>query len=83
MKSKGVTAETKNPIKPIGKTGASSGLNLGVRGRASVSSGAKGKAIVSDNAGKVITFKDVTVRSVSLRIGSVSMDSESSMLLPT
>ncbi|KAL0771667.1 hypothetical protein Bca101_036818 [Brassica carinata] len=53
MKSKGVTAETKNPIKPIGKTGASSGLNLGVRGRASVSSGAKGKAIVSDNAGKV------------------------------
>ena len=60
MKSKGVTVETKNPIKPIGKTGASSGLNLGVRGRASVSSGAKGKAIVSDNAGKVITFKDVT-----------------------
>ncbi|CAN6825684.1 unnamed protein product [Brassica oleracea] len=60
MKSKGVTAETKSPIKPIGKTGASSGLNLGVRGRASVSSGAKGKAIVSDNVGKVITFKDVT-----------------------
>ncbi|XP_013632743.1 PREDICTED: uncharacterized protein LOC106338271 [Brassica oleracea var. oleracea] len=60
MKSKGVTAETKNPIKPIGKTGASSGLNLGVRGRASVSPGAKGKAIVTDNVGKVITFKDVT-----------------------
>ncbi|KAF2566487.1 hypothetical protein F2Q70_00025764 [Brassica cretica] len=60
MKSKGVTAETKSPIKPIGKTGASSGLNLGVRGRASFSSSAKGKAIVSDNVWKVITFKDVT-----------------------
>ncbi|CAN7012021.1 unnamed protein product [Brassica oleracea var. botrytis] len=59
MKSKGVTAETKNPIKPIGKTGASSGLNLGVRGRASVSSGAKGKAIVSDNAGKFDAASDL------------------------
>nr|VDC92202.1 unnamed protein product [Brassica oleracea] len=60
MKSKGVTAEEKSPIKPIGKTGASSGLNLGVRGKASVSSGDKGKAIVSGNVGEVITFKGVT-----------------------
>ncbi|KAL0679746.1 hypothetical protein Bca4012_007727 [Brassica carinata] len=59
MKSKGVTAETKSPIKPIGKTGASSSLNLGIRGKAYVSSGAKGKAIISDNVGEVITFKDV------------------------
>ncbi|KAF3579236.1 hypothetical protein DY000_02030803 [Brassica cretica] len=60
MKSKGATAESKSPIKPIGKTGASFSLNLGVRGRASVSSGNKGKAIVFDNVGEVITFKDVT-----------------------
>ncbi|KAG2291779.1 hypothetical protein Bca52824_038448 [Brassica carinata] len=52
MKSKGVTAETKSPIKPIGKTGASSSLNLGIRGKAYVSSGAKGKAIISDNVGE-------------------------------
>ncbi|CAF1932692.1 unnamed protein product [Brassica napus] len=62
MKSKGATAGSKSPIKPIGKTGASSGPNLGVRGRASVSPGTKGKAIVSDNVGEVITFKDVTFR---------------------
>ncbi|KAG5392385.1 hypothetical protein IGI04_022348 [Brassica rapa subsp. trilocularis] len=60
MKSKDVTAEAKNSIKPNGKTGASSGLKLGVRGRASVSSVDKGKAIVSENVGKVITFKDIT-----------------------
>ncbi|CAN6844047.1 unnamed protein product [Brassica oleracea var. botrytis] len=60
MKSKDVTAEAKSSIKPNGKTGASSGLKLGVRGRASVSSVDKGKAIVSENVWKVITFKDVT-----------------------
>ncbi|KAL0770316.1 hypothetical protein Bca101_035467 [Brassica carinata] len=60
MKSKDVTAEANSSIKPNGKTGASSGLKLGVRGRASVSSVDKGKAIVSENVGKVITFKDVT-----------------------
>ena len=60
IKSKGATAGSKSPIKPIGKTGASSSPNLGVRGRASVSPGTKGKAIVSDNVGEVITFKDVT-----------------------
>ncbi|CAN7071926.1 unnamed protein product, partial [Brassica oleracea var. botrytis] len=60
MKSKDVTAEAKSSIKPNGKTGASFGLKLGVRGRASVSSVDKGKAIVSENVGKVITFKDVT-----------------------
>ncbi|CAN6894165.1 unnamed protein product [Brassica oleracea] len=60
MKSKGATAVPKSPIKPNGKTGASSGPNLGVRGRASVSPVNKGKSIVSDDVGKVITFKDVT-----------------------
>ncbi|KAL0825274.1 hypothetical protein Bca101_048951 [Brassica carinata] len=60
IKSKCATAGSKSPIKPIGKTGASSSPNLGVRGRASVSPGTKGKAIVSDNVGEVITFKDVT-----------------------
>ncbi|CAN6824529.1 unnamed protein product [Brassica oleracea] len=60
MKSKDVTAEANSLIKPNGKTGASSGLKLGVRGRASVSSVDKGKAIVSENVGKVISFKDVT-----------------------
>ncbi|KAH0882676.1 hypothetical protein HID58_058772 [Brassica napus] len=60
MKSKDVTAEVNSSIKPNSKTGASSGLKLGVRGRASVSSVDKGKAIVSENVGKVITFKDVT-----------------------
>ncbi|KAL0788846.1 hypothetical protein Bca101_005092 [Brassica carinata] len=52
MKSKGVAAVSSSPIKPIGKTGASSSLNIGVRGKASVSSGSKGKAIVSDNVGE-------------------------------
>ncbi|XP_013594637.1 PREDICTED: uncharacterized protein LOC106302729 [Brassica oleracea var. oleracea] len=60
MKSKGVAAVSSSPIKPISKTGASSGLNIGVKGKASVSSGAKDKAIVSDNVGEVITFNDVT-----------------------
>ncbi|XP_013632499.1 PREDICTED: uncharacterized protein LOC106337956 [Brassica oleracea var. oleracea] len=60
MKSKDVTAEANSLIKPNGKTGASSGLKLGVRGRTSVSSVDKGKAIVSENVGKVISFKDVT-----------------------
>ncbi|CDY07891.1 BnaC03g47310D [Brassica napus] len=53
MKSKGVAAVSSSPIKPIGKTGASSSLNIGVRGKASVSSGSKGKAIVSDNVGEM------------------------------
>ncbi|KAG2265774.1 hypothetical protein Bca52824_072853 [Brassica carinata] len=52
MKSKGVAAVSSSPIKPISKTGASSGLNIGVKGKASVSSGAKDKAIVSDNVGE-------------------------------
>ncbi|KAF2587259.1 hypothetical protein F2Q70_00034826 [Brassica cretica] len=60
MKSKGVAAVSSSPIKLIGKTGASSSLNIGVRGKASVSSSAKGKAIVSDNVGDVVTFKGVT-----------------------
>ncbi|KAG2249011.1 hypothetical protein Bca52824_088639 [Brassica carinata] len=42
MKSKGVAAVSSSPIKLIGKTGASSSLNIGVRGKASVSSSAKG-----------------------------------------
>ena len=60
MKSKGVADVSSSPIKLIGKTGASSSLNIGVRGKASVSSSAKGKAIVSDNVGDVVTFKGVT-----------------------
>ncbi|KAF2620062.1 hypothetical protein F2Q68_00040204 [Brassica cretica] len=60
VKSKGATAVSKSPIKPNDKTGASSGPILGVRGRASVSPVDKGKSIVSDDLGEVITFKDVT-----------------------
>ncbi|WZZ43689.1 hypothetical protein YC2023_039948 [Brassica napus] len=59
MKSKGVAAVSSSPIKPIGKTGASSSLNIGVRGKASVSSGAKGKAIVSDNVGEMKVLIDL------------------------
>uniref|UniRef100_A0A0D3DMW1 Replication factor A C-terminal domain-containing protein n=1 Tax=Brassica oleracea var. oleracea TaxID=109376 RepID=A0A0D3DMW1_BRAOL len=60
VKSKGATAVSKSPIKSHGKTGASSGPILGVRGRTSVSPVDKGKSIVSDDVGEVITFKDVT-----------------------
>ncbi|CAN7077606.1 unnamed protein product [Brassica oleracea var. botrytis] len=62
MKSKGVAAVSSSPIKPISKTSASSSLNIGIKGKASVSSGAKDKAIISDNVGQAITFKDVTFR---------------------
>ncbi|KAF3497752.1 hypothetical protein DY000_02054313 [Brassica cretica] len=60
VKSKGVTPESKSPIKSHCKTGVSSGHILGVRGRTSVSPVGKGKSIVSDDVGEVITFKDVT-----------------------
>ncbi|CAN6894483.1 unnamed protein product [Brassica oleracea] len=60
VKSKGVTSVSKSPIKSHGKTGASSGPILGVRGKTSVSPVDKGKSIVSDDVGEVITFKDVT-----------------------
>ncbi|KAF2568322.1 hypothetical protein F2Q68_00027826 [Brassica cretica] len=59
VKSKGATAVSKSPIKSHGKAGASSGPILGVRGRTSVSPVDKGKSIVSDDVGEVITFKDV------------------------
>ncbi|KAF3487124.1 hypothetical protein F2Q69_00053968 [Brassica cretica] len=62
MKSKGVAAVSSSLIKPISKTSASSGLNIGIKGKASVSSGTKDKAIISDNVGQVIIFKDVTFR---------------------
>ncbi|CAH8385008.1 unnamed protein product [Eruca vesicaria subsp. sativa] len=52
MKSKGVAAGSSSPIKPIVKTGASSGLSIGGRGKAIASSGARGKAIVSDDVGE-------------------------------
>ncbi|CAN6913716.1 unnamed protein product [Brassica oleracea] len=59
MKSKGVAAVSSSPIKLIGKTGASSSLNIGVRGKASVSSSAKGKAIISDNVGDTKVLIDL------------------------
>ena len=59
VKSRGTTAETQRPIRTHGRTGGSSGPVIGVRGRPSVSAIDKGKSIVSDDVGKVITFKDV------------------------
>ncbi|KAL0721136.1 hypothetical protein Bca4012_035735 [Brassica carinata] len=60
MKSKGLAAASSSPIKPIGKSGGSSVPNIGVTRKSPVSSGAKGKAIVSDTVGEVIAFKDLT-----------------------
>ncbi|KAL0865120.1 hypothetical protein Bca101_044238 [Brassica carinata] len=60
-KPKDGTAASPGPVKPVVQNGVSSGVRIGVRGKASVSSAAKDKAIVSDNSvGKEITFKDVT-----------------------
>ena len=73
IKSKCATAGSKSPIKPIGKTGASSSLNIGVRGKASVSSGSKGKAIVSDNVGEVVYLQRRDIRA-PWRRGTVSVD---------
>ncbi|KAG2314875.1 hypothetical protein Bca52824_017997 [Brassica carinata] len=52
MKSKGLAAASSSPIKPIGKSGGSSVPNIGVTRKSPVSSGAKGKAIVSDTVGE-------------------------------
>ncbi|KAF3609114.1 hypothetical protein DY000_02045426 [Brassica cretica] len=60
VRSRGATAESQSLIQTHGKTGASSGPVIGVRGRLSVSPVDKGKSIVSDDVGRVITFKDVT-----------------------
>ncbi|KAF2559508.1 hypothetical protein F2Q68_00013467 [Brassica cretica] len=60
VRSRGATAESQSLIQTHGKTGASSGPIIGVRGRLSVSPVDKGKSIVSDDVGRVITFKDVT-----------------------
>nr|VDD14437.1 unnamed protein product [Brassica oleracea] len=68
VKSKGATAVSKSPIKSHGKTGASSGPILGVRGRTSVSPVDKGKSIVSDDVGEVITFKDVTFGPIKMSV---------------
>uniref|UniRef100_A0A0D3CAI5 Replication factor A C-terminal domain-containing protein n=1 Tax=Brassica oleracea var. oleracea TaxID=109376 RepID=A0A0D3CAI5_BRAOL len=60
VRSRGATAESQSLIQTHGKTGASSGPIIGVRGRLSVSPVDKGKSIVSDDVGRVITFKDMT-----------------------
>ncbi|KAL0796445.1 hypothetical protein Bca101_067822 [Brassica carinata] len=57
-KSEGVSLAPSTPVKPIGNTGASSGIRIGGRGKAYVSHGGKGKAIASDSAREVIAFKD-------------------------
>ncbi|KAL0815201.1 PREDICTED: uncharacterized protein LOC106319979 [Brassica oleracea var. oleracea] len=56
VKSEGVSAVSSGSSKSIDKTSASSGLNIGARDKACVSSRDKGKAII----GEAITFKDVT-----------------------
>ncbi|CAN6977071.1 unnamed protein product [Brassica rapa subsp. trilocularis] len=56
VKSEGVSAASSGLSKSIGKSGVYSGLNIGAREKAYVSSCDKGKAIV----GEAITFKDVT-----------------------
>ncbi|KAL0798852.1 hypothetical protein Bca101_054027 [Brassica carinata] len=55
------TGASSGPVSPVVQTGVSSGMRTGVRGKASVSYAAKGKAIASgNNVVKEITFKDVT-----------------------
>ncbi|KAG2311573.1 hypothetical protein Bca52824_023130 [Brassica carinata] len=61
-KTKGIEADSfPGPIKPTGPIiqTAKTGVSSGVRGKATVSPDAKGKAIVSAKAGEVMSFKDV------------------------
>ncbi|XP_056843878.1 replication protein A 70 kDa DNA-binding subunit A-like [Raphanus sativus] len=49
-----------SPGKQVVKTGASSGVRIGVRNKTALSVGDKGKSIVSGEVGEVISFRDVT-----------------------
>lgn len=57
--TKGATISS-SPGHQFVKTGASSGVRIGVRNKSTVPIGDKGKSIVSGEVGEVISFRDVT-----------------------
>ncbi|CAH8329028.1 unnamed protein product [Eruca vesicaria subsp. sativa] len=58
-KPEDLPASNSREIKPIPKNGSSSALNLNGGRKVAASAAAKGKAIVTDDAGKRLTFKDI------------------------